>query len=139
MTDLGVLEKYGDSEPLKLRSMAYDLVLNGYEVASGSVRIHRQDIQSRVFDLIGLSREEAREKFGYLLEAFRFGPPPHAGIAPGLDRIVAIICGASSIREVIAFPKVASGADLMTSAPSGVTAKQLELLGLQLKENGDNV
>jgi len=139
MPDLDDLEKYSDTEPLKVRSKAYDLVLNGYEVASGSVRIHRQDIQSRVFDLIGLSREEALEKFGYLLEAFRFGPPPHAGIAPGLDRIVAIICGASSIREVIAFPKVASGADLMTSAPSGVTVKQLELLGLQLKDNGDNV
>ncbi|WP_432765934.1 aspartate--tRNA ligase [Mesotoga prima] len=134
MPDLEDLEKYGESDPLKVRSKAYDLVLNGYEIASGSVRIHRRDIQSRVFDLIGLSREEATEKFGYLLEAFKYGPPPHAGIAPGLDRIIAIIVGAQSIREVIAFPKVASGADLMTSAPSEVSQKQLDLLKLQLKD-----
>jgi aspartyl-tRNA synthetase len=137
MPDLDDLEKFGDTQPLKVRSKAYDLVLNGYEIASGSVRIHRQDIQSRVFDLIGLSREEAMEKFGYLLEAFQYGPPPHAGIAPGLDRIVAIIVGAPSIRDVIAFPKVASGADLMTSAPSEVSQKQLDLLKLQLKDSGD--
>lgn len=137
MPNLDDLEKFGDTEPLKVRSKSYDLVLNGYEVASGSVRIHRQDIQSRVFDLIGLSREEALEKFGYLLEAFQYGPPPHAGIAPGLDRIVAIIVGASSIREVIAFPKVASGADLMTSAPSEVTDKQLDMLKLKVTSSGD--
>lgn len=137
MPDLEDLEKYAETDPLRVRSKAYDLVLNGYEVASGSVRIHRRDIQSRVFDLIGLTREEATEKFGYLLEAFKFGPPPHAGIAPGLDRIVAIIVGAQSIREVIAFPKVASGADLMTSAPSEVSRKQLDLLKLQVKDAGD--
>lgn len=137
MPDLDDLEEFADTQPLKVRSRAYDLVLNGYEIASGSVRIHRQDIQSRVFDLIGLSREEAMEKFGYLLEAFQYGPPPHAGIAPGLDRIVAIIVGAPSIRDVIAFPKVASGADLMTSAPSEVSQKQLDLLKLQLKDSGD--
>ena len=138
MPDLEDLEKYAETDPLRVRSKAYDLVLNGYEVASGSVRIHRRDIQSRVFDLIGLTREEATEKFGYLLEAFKFGPPPHAGIAPGLDRIVAIIVGAQSIREVIAFPKVASGADLMTSAPSEVSRKQLDLLKLQVRDAGDH-
>jgi len=137
MPDLEDLEKYAETDPLRVRSKAYDLVLNGYEVASGSVRIHRRDIQSRVFDLIGLSREEAEEKFGYLLDAFKYGPPPHAGIAPGLDRIVAIIVGAQSIREVIAFPKVASGADLMTSAPSEVSRKQLDLLKLQVRDAGD--
>jgi aspartyl-tRNA synthetase len=137
MPDLEDLEKYAETDPLRVRSKAYDLVLNGYEVASGSVRIHRRDIQSRVFDLIGLTRDEAMEKFGYLLEAFKFGPPPHAGIAPGLDRIVAIIVGAQSIREVIAFPKVASGADLMTSAPSEVSRKQLDLLKLQVRDAGD--
>ena len=137
MPDLEDLEKYAETDPLRVRSKAYDLVLNGYEVASGSVRIHRRDIQSRIFDLIGLTRDEAMEKFGYLLEAFKFGPPPHAGIAPGLDRIVAIIVGAQSIREVIAFPKVASGADLMTSAPSEVSRKQLDLLKLQVRDAGD--
>jgi aspartyl-tRNA synthetase len=100
------------------------MVLNGSEIGGGSIRIHRTDLQQRVFDVLGLSRDEAEGKFGFLLEALRYGPPPHGGIAFGLDRIVALLAGASSIREVIAFPKTASGGDPLTGAPTPITAAQ---------------
>jgi aspartyl-tRNA synthetase len=108
-----------------LRSRAYDLVLNGWELGSGSVRIHRADVQQRVFSFLGLDPDEAKEKFGFLLEAFRFGAPPHGGIALGLDRIIALALGLDGIRDVIAFPKTASATCLLTKAPSLVDAKQL--------------
>jgi len=137
MPNLEDLDKFGETEPLKVRSHAYDLVINGYELASGSVRIHRRDIQNRIFEMIGLTQEEAQEKFGFLLEAFKYGPPPHAGIAFGLDRLVAIMVGTSSIRDVIAFPKAASGNDPMTGAPSEVSARQLEELKIKIIDEKD--
>ena len=117
---------------LKVRSQAYDLVLNGWELGSGSVRIHRPDVQRRIFDLLGISAEEAHRKFGFLLDAFRFGAPPHAGFAFGIDRLVALLLGEENIREVIAFPKTQSGADPLTSAPTDIDPAQLEELGLRL-------
>ena len=117
---------------LRVRSQAYDLVLNGWELGSGSVRIHRPDVQGRIFDLLGISEEEAHRKFGFLLDAFRFGAPPHAGFAFGIDRLVALLLGEENIREVIAFPKTQSGADPLTSAPTDIDPAQLEELGLRL-------
>ncbi|MGA2124419.1 MAG: aspartate--tRNA ligase, partial [Acidimicrobiales bacterium] len=119
--DLALLE----TDPLKVRAQAYDLVLNGWELGSGSVRIHRADIQSRVFRALGISDDEAQNRFGFLLGAFRYGAPPHAGFAFGIDRLVAIFAGEENIREVIAFPKTQSGADLMTGAPKNITERQL--------------
>ena len=119
-------------ELLRVRSQAYDLVLNGWELGSGSVRIHRPDVQRRIFDLLGISEEEAHRKFGFLLDAFRFGAPPHAGFAFGIDRLVALLLGEENIREVIAFPKTQSGADPLTSAPTDIDPAQLEELGLRL-------
>ncbi|WP_448375554.1 aspartate--tRNA ligase [Fervidobacterium sp.] len=118
----------------KVRAHAYDMVINGYEVGGGSIRIHRKDIQERVFDIIGLTKEEMEEKFGFLLDALRHGVPPHGGIAFGLDRLVTIAVGADSIREVIAFPKTSSGTCLLTNAPSFVSPRQLDELGISLKE-----
>ena len=117
---------------LGVRSQAYDLVLNGWELGSGSVRIHRGDIQQQVFDLLGIDPAAAQERFGFLLDAFRFGAPPHAGFAFGIDRLAALLCGEENIREVIAFPKSQSGADPLTNAPSHISAEQLEELGLAL-------
>ncbi len=119
-----------ETEPLSVRAQAYDLVLNGWELGSGSVRIHRADIQRRVFDALGILPEDAETRFGFLLDAFRYGAPPHAGFAVGLDRLVAIFAGEESIREVIAFPKTQSGADLMTGAPKPLAAQALRDLGL---------
>ncbi len=110
--------------PANALSQAYDIVLNGSEIGGGSIRIHNSDVQQRVFDVIGLSREEAASQFGFLLEAFGYGPPPHGGIALGLDRLCALLAGAESIRDVIAFPKTASGADPLTGAPSPITTAQ---------------
>ena len=121
-----------ESAPAEVRARAYDLVLNGNEIAGGSIRIHRGDVQSRVFKAIGLSEEDARAKFGFLLDAFRHGPPPHGGIAAGLDRLAMLLCGADSLRDVIAFPKTQKGTDLCTEAPAPVTSKQLEELHIAL-------
>jgi len=126
--DLGRLA----SDPLSVRAQAYDLVLNGWELGSGSVRIHRGDIQRSVFDVLGISPEDAEARFGFLLDAFRFGAPPHAGFAVGLDRLVAIFAGEESIREVIAFPKTQSGADPMTGAPKPLGDAALAELGIRV-------
>ncbi len=120
------------SDPGVCRAKSYDLVLNGTELGSGSIRIHRRDVQARVFSALGLSDEEARKKFGYLLDGLEYGAPPHGGIALGLDRLVMIMAGESSIREVIPFPKTARGTDLMSDAPSPVPEKVLRELGIKL-------
>jgi aspartyl-tRNA synthetase len=123
-----------DTDPSAVRSQAYDLVLNGWELGSGSVRIHRRDIQSQVFDILGITPDEAEARFGFLLGAFRFGAPPHAGFAFGIDRLVAILAGEENIREVIAYPKTQSGADLLTGAPSPLPTSSLVELGIRLAE-----
>ena len=121
-----------ESDPLKVRAQSYDLVMNGWELGSGSIRIHRGDIQSRVFAALGISDEEAEKRFGFLLGAFRFGAPPHGGFAVGLDRFIAVLCGEENIREVIAFPKTQSGSDLMTGAPQSLSDRQLSELGIRV-------
>jgi aspartyl-tRNA synthetase len=120
-----------DSDPGRVRARAYDLVLNGSEIGGGSIRIHRHDIQQRVFRVLGLTPEKARERFGFFLDALEYGTPPHGGIALGFDRIVALMAGESNIREVIAFPKTASAIDLMCDAPSAVEPEQLVELGIK--------
>src|SRR3569832_2046420 len=105
--------------------------MNGLELGSGSIRIHRKDVQQQIFASLGISQEEARDRFGFFLDALEYGTPPHGGIALGLDRIVATLCGETSIREVIAFPKTANAVDLMAGAPSGVDPKQLRELHLK--------
>ncbi len=129
--DVHLLDEGGNAL-LDVRSLAYDLVLNGWELGSGSVRIHRGDIQSRIFGLLGIGPEEAEAKFGFLLDAFRYGAPPHAGFAVGLDRLVALLAGEENIREVIAFPKTQSGGDPLTNAPSPIDDRHLEELGLRV-------
>ena len=127
--DLDALER-GDL--LEVRSQAYDLVLNGWELGSGSVRIHRRDIQEQIFAILGIGAEEAQAKFGFLLDAFRFGPPPHAGFAFGMDRLTAVLAGEENIREVIAYPKTQSGAAPLPGAPTPIDDLQLEELGLRV-------
>ncbi|HZJ27845.1 MAG TPA: aspartate--tRNA ligase [Acidimicrobiia bacterium] len=129
--DLELLATAWGEDLLKVRSLSYDLVLNGSELGSGSVRIHTPDVQRRVFTLLGISDETAAERFGFLLEAFRYGAPPHAGFAIGIDRFAALLCGEENIREVIAFPKTQSGADPLTGAPTEIDPAQLRDLGLQ--------
>jgi aspartyl-tRNA synthetase len=125
------LEKL-ESDPGNVKARAYDLVLNGSEIGGGSIRIHRHDIQERVFQILGLTADKARERFGFFLDALEYGTPPHGGIALGFDRLVALMAGESNIREVIAFPKTASAMDLMCDAPSLVDAEQLDDLGLRI-------
>jgi len=122
-----------ENDPSSALAYAYDIVLNGSEIGGGSIRIHKRDIQQAVFRVIGLSKEEAESKFGFLLEAFNYGPPPHGGIALGLDRLCALLAGAESIREVIAFPKTASGGDPLTGAPTPITDAQRKESGVDFK------
>jgi len=129
LEDLDLLE----SDPGRVRARAYDLVLNGSEIGGGSIRNHRPDVQTRLFSAIGIGEAEARDKFSFLLDALRFGPPPHGGIAFGLDRIVMLLCGAESIRDVIAFPKTQRGTCLMTDAPAPAAPGQLDELHIRLK------
>jgi aspartyl-tRNA synthetase len=128
--DMALLE----SKPGEVRAQAYDLVLNGTEIGGGSIRIHRSDIQARIFKTLGFTEQEARDKFGFFLEALEYGTPPHGGIALGLDRIVMILAGQASIRDVIAFPKTARGVDAMSGSPSLVSEQQLRELGLQIRK-----
>ena len=122
-----------DSDPGAVRAKAYDIVLNGTELGGGSVRIHQSDIQSKMFEVLGFTPERAQEQFGFLLEAFKYGVPPHAGLAYGLDRVAMLMVGSDSIRDVIAFPKVKDASCLMTEAPAPVEDKQLEELGIKIK------
>ena len=125
-------EKYIESEPLKVRSNAYDLVLNGYELGSGSVRIYDQDMQRKVFERLGLTEDDISNKFGFFVEALKYGTPPHMGMGFGLERIVMILAGTSNIRDVVAFPKIQSAADLMNECPSAVEDEALDLLGIKV-------
>ncbi|MEN9604666.1 MAG: hypothetical protein RJB39_351 [Candidatus Parcubacteria bacterium] len=124
--------KPGDKELLNVRANSYDLVLNGFELSSGSIRIHQKEIQKKVFELLGMSEEQIQSKFGHMLEAFTFGTPPHGGFAPGIDRIVMLMQNEPNIREVIAFPKTGEGRDLMTGAPAPMPVEQLTELGVKI-------
>jgi aspartyl-tRNA synthetase len=125
--------EYFDTDPGKIRAQCYDLVCNGQESGSGSIRIHRPDIQSKVFSLLGISEETQRERFGHILDAFSFGAPPHGGFAPGIDRLIMNLQDEPNIREVMAFPKMGLGYDPMMDAPSAVDAAQMKELGLEVR------
>ena len=122
------------SDPGRALSKGYDMVLNGWEIGGGSLRIHRAEVQEKVFKALGISQDEARAKFGFLLDNLQYGAPPHGGIAFGLDRLTALMAGAESIRDVIAFPKTQRAQDLLVHAPSPVDEKQLRELGIRLRE-----
>jgi aspartyl-tRNA synthetase len=124
-----------DTDPGKARGQQYDLACNGYEIAGGSIRIHSREIQEKIFGLIGLNIEDAKQRFGHMLEAFEYGTPPHGGIAPGIDRLVMLLSGEPNIREVIAFPKTQQAADLMAGAPSEPEPGQLEELHIAVVKN----
>jgi aspartyl-tRNA synthetase len=126
-----------ESAPQEVRSKGYDLVLNGVELGSGSIRIHSQELQARVFALLGLDEQKRRQRFGFFLDALTYGTPPHGGIALGIDRICALLSGEKSLREVIAFPKTTAAQDLMAEAPAPVDEDQLELLGLSLRKKDE--
>ncbi|HET6527834.1 MAG TPA: amino acid--tRNA ligase-related protein, partial [Balneolaceae bacterium] len=126
------LEKL-DEDPKSVRSRAYDLVLNGYEIGGGSIRIHDRELQNRMFNLLGIDDEEAQERFGFLLDAFKYGAPPHGGIAFGVDRIIMILTGSRSLRDVIAFPKNQKAESLMDNSPDYVDKEQLDALHIELK------
>src|SRR5205085_8242795 len=119
-----------ESDPGSVRAKAYDLVINGYECAGGSIRIHNPEVQARLFRVLGMSEEQARQRFGFLLDALKYGAPPHGGIALGLDRMAMMLAGTTNIRDVIAFPKNQKARDMMTGAPAPVEARQLKELGL---------
>jgi aspartyl-tRNA synthetase len=121
-----------DQDPANALAYAYDIVCNGNEIGGGSIRIHRRDVQQRVFDVMGLSADEAQEKFGFLLDAFKYGAPPHGGIAFGWDRVVALLAGSDSIRDVIAFPKTGGGYDPLTGAPAPITVEQRKEAGIDV-------
>ena len=123
-----------DSDPAKARAVAYDLVINGSEAGGGTIRIHDQATQSKVFGLLGIDAETAKNRFGFLLDALAMGAPPHGGIALGIDRVVMLFANLENIREVIAFPKTQKATDLMTRAPGQVDAKQLRELGITIKQ-----
>ncbi|WP_415847079.1 amino acid--tRNA ligase-related protein, partial [Tsukamurella strandjordii] len=122
-----------DTDPGSALAYAYDIVCNGNEIGGGSIRIHRKDVQERVFAIMGIDEEQAREKFGFLLDAFSYGAPPHGGIAFGWDRVVSLLAGAPSIREVIAFPKSGGGVDPLTDAPAAITVQQRRESGMDAK------
>jgi aspartyl-tRNA synthetase len=128
-----------DSDPGSVRAQAYDIVLNGVEMGGGSIRIHMDDVQEKMLEVLGFTPERAQEQFGFLLTAFKYGVPPHAGLAYGLDRMIMLFSGSDSIRDVIAFPKVKDASDLMMDAPSAVDPKQLEELSLKtdVREDAD--
>ena len=121
-----------DTDPGNVRSLGYDVVMNGYELGGGSIRIHDKDLQSKIFTLLGIEDKEAQEKFGFLMDAFRYGAPPHGGMAFGFDRIVMLLANSSQIRDVIAFPKTTSALSLMDQSPSPVSPKQLQELHLSI-------
>jgi len=129
-SDLALL----DTDPAAVLSESYDLVLNGVELASGSIRIHDRDIQEKIFKTLGMKKEEIEDKFGFMLKAFKFGAPPHGGIAPGLDRLLQVMCQEETIREVIAFPKAKNLNCPMMDAPSGVALSQLDELNIVVKK-----
>ena len=121
-----------ETSPETVKAQAYDLVLNGYELGGGSLRIYQREVQEKMFKALGFTEESAREQFGFLLDAFEYGTPPHGGIAFGLDRIVMLLSGSTNLRDTIAFPKTASASDLLTTAPDKVDDRQLAELGIQI-------
>ena len=130
--------EYIDSDPGRVRARAYDIVLNGTELGGGSIRIYDSEMQSKMFEVLGFTPEEAQEKFGFLLNAFKYGVPPHGGMAYGFDRLLMLMTGAPSIRDVIAFPKVQNASELMTECPGPIDEKQLNELYLDLKSPEEN-